>query len=135
MGPFKMASARVLSATVRQSKNLGTLVRCFSISQQRFATVEGEYENIVVEVVGEKENVGVISLNRPKALNSLCDALITDLENALNKFQNDPNIGAVVLTGKGKAFAAGADIKEMQDREFADVLGGGFLNKWNCLAE
>ena len=65
------------------------------------------YENIIVETVGEKNNVGLIRLNRPKALNALCNALFTDLEDALINFENDPTIGAIILTGSTKAFAAG----------------------------
>jgi enoyl-CoA hydratase len=66
------------------------------------------YENILVET---HENVGLIRLNRPKALNALCDALIRELGRALDGFEADDAIGAVVITGNDKAFAAGADIK------------------------
>ena len=86
------------------------------------------YENIIVETSGR---VGIIRLNRPKALNALCDALIRDLGGALDAFESDPNIGAVVLTGNEKAFAAGADIKEMKDRSYMDVYLQDFItNGW-----
>ena len=68
------------------------------------------YENILVETRG---NVGLITLNRPKALNALSAGLISDLGHALDACEADPNIGAVVITGSERAFAAGADIKEM----------------------
>jgi enoyl-CoA hydratase len=86
------------------------------------------YENILVETKGR---VGIIRLNRPKALNALCDALIRELGAALDAFEADTNIGAVVLTGSDKAFAAGADIKEMQSRSYMDVYLSDFItNGW-----
>jgi len=65
--------------------------------------------------------VGMIKLNRPKALNALCEELTKELSEALSKIQADDKIGCVVLTGSEKAFAAGADIKEMQSWEFLDI--------------
>ena len=70
------------------------------------------YDNILVETRGA---VGLITLNRPKALNALCDALVRELGRALDAFEADDAIGAVVITGSEKAFAAGADIKEMAE--------------------
>jgi enoyl-CoA hydratase/carnithine racemase len=60
-----------------------------------------------VDKKGEKQNVGVITLNRPKALNALCNALMVDVNNALDEFQKDDSVGAIVLTGSERAFAAG----------------------------
>ena len=71
------------------------------------------YANILVETHGR---VGLVRLNRPQALNALNGALIEELNQALGAFEADPAIGAMVLTGSDKAFAAGADIKEMQER-------------------
>jgi len=85
------------------------------------------YENILVETRGA---VGLITLNRPQALNALCDALIRELGQALDAFETDEAIGAIVLTGSDKAFAAGADIKEMQNRSFTDVYLGDFVKSW-----
>ncbi len=85
------------------------------------------YENILVEMRGA---VGLITLNRPKALNALCDALVRELSQALDAFESDAAIGAIVLTGSDKAFAAGADIKEMQGRSFIDVYLGDFVKTW-----
>ena len=77
---------------------------------------------ILVETNGR---VGLIRLNRPQALNALCDQLMEELGAQLQAFDADPAIGAVVLTGSEKAFAAGADIKEMKDRTFPleDFIG------------
>jgi enoyl-CoA hydratase len=72
-------------------------------------------EMILVETHGR---VGLIRLNRPQALNALCDRLMAELGAQLRTFDADPGIGAVVLTGSEKAFAAGADIKEMQPRSY-----------------
>jgi len=84
------------------------------------------YENILVETHGA---VGLIRLNRPKALNALCDALMTELGAALDAFEADDAIGAIVLTGSEKAFAAGADIKEMANLTFTDAYLGDFITK------
>ena len=84
------------------------------------------YSNILVETRGA---VGLIALNRPKSMNALCDALVRELGEALNAFETDAAIGAIVLTGSDKAFAAGADIKEMQNRGFVDVYLADFVTK------
>lgn len=86
------------------------------------------YENILVETQGA---VGIVRLNRPKALNALCAALIVELGRALDAFEADPAIGCVVLTGSEKAFAAGADIKEMASKTYMDVYLADFItNGW-----
>lgn len=79
--------------------------------------------------VEKKGRVGLIRLNRPQALNALCDELVRELGQALDAFEADSNIGALVLTGSEKAFAAGADIKEMKDRSFVDVLVSDFITQ------
>ena len=71
--------------------------------------------------------VGLIRLNRPQALNALCDQLMQELGHQLLAFDADPAIGAVVVTGSEKAFAAGADIKEMKDRSYPDVFLNDFI--------
>ncbi len=90
------------------------------------------YENILVETRG---NVGLITLNRPDALNALNSALIEDLYQALVAFEADDNIGCMVLTGSEKAFAAGADIKEMQTRDYMDVYLNDFISRWEKIAQ
>jgi enoyl-CoA hydratase len=91
------------------------------------------YQNILVERRGEKSDVGLITLNRPKALNALNDDLMRDVANALDELENDKQVGAIVLTGSTKAFAAGADIKQMEDLNFAKVVSGNFLSHWDRL--
>ena len=82
------------------------------------------YEHILVETRGA---VGLVTLNRPEALNALCAALIKELAEALDAFEADDAIGAIVLTGSDKAFAAGADIKEMSGRSYMDVYLSDFI--------
>lgn len=68
--------------------------------------------------------MGLVELNRPKVLNALCNGLMKEVINALNQFDNDPNVGSVVITGNEKSFAAGADIKEMQDATYSKWIAG-----------
>ena len=84
------------------------------------------YENIIV---GTRGRVGMITLNRPKALNALNDALMNELGEALAKFDADEGIGAIVIAGSDKAFAAGADIGAMKDRGYRDVYMGEFVTR------
>lgn len=84
------------------------------------------YENILVETRG---HVGIVTLNRPKALNALSAGLVRDLGLALDAFEQDVNVRAIVVTGNEKAFAAGADIKEMASQSFVDVYVGDFITK------
>ena len=90
------------------------------------------YENIIAE---KKGRVGLITLDRAKALNALNAALIAELEQALDSFEADDEVGAIVITGNDKAFAAGADIKEMQDKTFIDAYLGDFITRdWERIA-
>jgi enoyl-CoA hydratase len=84
------------------------------------------YEHVLAEKRGP---VGLITLNRPKALNALCAALIEDLGHALDDMEADGEIRAIVLTGSEKAFAAGADIKEMASKSYMDVYLADFITK------
>ena len=89
------------------------------------------YENILVE---KYDNVAVITLNRPQALNALCTPLTEELVQALDAIEDDDEIGCIVLTGSDKAFAAGADIKEMQSKTHMDAYLGDFISKsWERL--
>ena len=90
------------------------------------------YENILVRT--EADKIGVITLNRPKALNALNDALMDELGAALKAFDADDAIGCIVVTGSEKAFAAGADIAAMAKYGFADVYGGDFITRnWETI--
>jgi enoyl-CoA hydratase len=84
------------------------------------------YENIIVETRGA---VGLITLNRPKAMNALNAALMAELATALDAFEDDDGVGTIVITGSDKAFAAGADIKEMKDKSFMDAFLADFLTR------
>jgi len=89
------------------------------------------YENIIAET---RDNVGLIRLNRPKAMNALNGKLMRELGQALAKFDADEEIGAIVITGSEKAFAAGADIKEMQPKTFVDVFKEDFITaEWEAV--
>jgi len=87
-------------------------------------------EMILVETQGR---VGIIRLNRPAALNALCDQLMLELGEQLLAFDADPGVGAIILTGSAKAFAAGADIKEMQPRTYPAVALNDFIAKWEVI--
>ncbi|MBN7808558.1 enoyl-CoA hydratase [Agrobacterium rosae] len=90
-----------------------------------------DYETLIVE---KRDAVGVVTLNRPQALNALNSTLLKELRHILASFAADDSIGAVVITGSPKAFAAGADIKEMQSLDFVDVYLGDFLGGWDEVA-
>jgi enoyl-CoA hydratase len=89
------------------------------------------YQNILVETRGK---VGLVTLNRPQALNALNSALIAELNQALDAFEADEAIGCIVITGSEKAFAAGADIKEMQTKSYMDAYKGDFIGTWDRVA-
>ena len=90
-----------------------------------------EYQNILVEARGR---VGLVTLNRPKALNALNDVLMDELGAALLAFDADDGIGAIVITGSEKAFAAGADIGAMKDWSYMDVFKSEYISRnWETL--
>ena len=90
------------------------------------------YEHILVETHG---NVGLIILNQPKTHNALSSALVKDLRVALAGFEEDADIGAIVLTGSDKAFAAGADIKELLEKDYIGAFTEDFISTdWECIA-
>ncbi|MGY4726549.1 enoyl-CoA hydratase [Burkholderia pyrrocinia] len=91
------------------------------------------YENILVETRGR---VGLVTLNRPKALNALNDALMDELGDALKAFDADDGIGAIVVTGSEKAFAAGADIGMMATYSYMDVYRGDYITRnWETVRQ
>ena len=90
------------------------------------------YQNILVEYRGA---VALVTLNRPQALNALNEALIAELNEALNSAETDPEIGCSVITGSEKAFAAGADVKEMAEKIYMEAYLGKFLDGWTKVSE
>ncbi len=89
------------------------------------------YQNIIVETRGK---VGIIRLNRPQALNALNAALIGELTRAVQTFEADAGVACIIVTGSEKAFAAGADIKEMADKSYMDAFMGDFAANWDALS-
>ena len=90
------------------------------------------YETILVETRGP---IGLITLSRPQALNALNIQLIGELNQALGAFEADPQIAVIVLTGSERAFAAGADVKEMERMDFMAALQSDFIGPWQRVAE
>ncbi|WP_342359940.1 enoyl-CoA hydratase [Terrarubrum flagellatum] len=90
------------------------------------------YDTILVETRGK---VGLITLNRPQALNALSSVLIGEVNMALDAYERDEAIGCIVITGSPKAFAAGADIKEMQDKRYPDAYLEDFITSWDRVGQ
>jgi enoyl-CoA hydratase len=91
------------------------------------------YKFIIAEKI---DRVGKITLNRPDALNALCADLVKEVAQAVDAFEADDGVGCLLVTGSEKAFAAGADIKEMQSKSYMDVYLGDFITKdWERLAK
>jgi len=90
------------------------------------------YETLLLDIADDR--VATITLNRPQALNALNRQVLADLTAALDALEADDRVGAVLLTGSAKAFAAGADIKEMADKSYADVAGADLFAGWDRLA-
>lgn len=90
-----------------------------------------QFETVLVEI---EQRVGLIRLNRPEALNAINGQLIRDLSAALDALEADPEVGCIVLTGSERAFAAGADIKEMAAETYPGTMQKDFLGSWTRLA-
>lgn len=95
------------------------------------SSAEQSYQHIQLST--PRPGVGLITLNRPKALNALFTPLITELNTCTRALDADKSIGCIVVTGSAKAFAAGADIKEMAPKSFADAYGEDFIESWSDL--
>lgn len=126
MNTFRLTT-RPISRSYRAftQSSLPRVVRCFS--------TQGSYDNILIED-SERPGVTLIRLNRPKALNALSSDLFKELNDALKKCEEDPEVGAIVLTGSDKAFAAGADIKEMAPLTFSDAYANNFIASWSFMS-
>ncbi|KAK9780618.1 hypothetical protein SCAR479_02733 [Seiridium cardinale] len=119
-----LRSLRPIASRI-QAGTLPSAVRSFS------ATTARSYEYI--QTSEPKPGVGQVTLHRPKALNALSTPLITELNQALAEYQKSDSISVIILTGSQKAFAAGADIKEMQPLTFAEAYTGSFIESWSSL--
>jgi enoyl-CoA hydratase len=90
------------------------------------------FETITTE---QRGRVGIITLNRPKALNALNSQLMTEVVQAAQTYDTDTSVGAIVIAGSERAFAAGADIKEMADKSYVEMLSEDFFSAWSHLTE
>lgn len=90
------------------------------------------FETILTSI---ETNVGILTLNRPDAMNALNQQMMSEVKEVIIAWDNDPNVRAIVITGSDKSFAAGADIKEMLEVEFLDALDQNFLDEWTCIAK
>lgn len=94
--------------------------------------LKSEYQYILAE---QRGGVGLITLNRPKALNALCNGLLDDLIHAARVFDETDSVGAIVITGSEKAFAAGADIKEMSTQTFPNTYVKNMFRNWTDITK
>ncbi|CAF5006470.1 unnamed protein product, partial [Rotaria sp. Silwood1] len=90
---------------------------------------QNKYEYLLVNIKGKNSNVALVQLNRPKTFNCLCNGLMKELATVLQSLDQDEKIGCIVLTGSTRAFAAGADIKEMENQTLTQVLKSDFPNQ------
>lgn len=117
-----------MQALFRRAPTVSRTVPSLTRSSMRFYSNAAQYEMILVE---KKGKVGLITLNRPKALNALCGQLIAEVNSALKSFDKDTDVGSIVLTGSKKAFAAGADIKEMAEQTYVTQLASNMFASWD----
>ncbi|KAF9199927.1 hypothetical protein BGZ49_009901 [Haplosporangium sp. Z 27] len=111
------------------------LTRAFSVcspSLNAAAPTSPKLEYLLTETRGR---VAIITLHRPKALNALCNELFVELNQVMREYDNNKDIGAIVLTGSERAFAAGADIKQMKDRKFIENYSDDFLGHWTQITK
>lgn len=128
-------STKIVTSAMRGSAAMPARMQVMGASMRLYTTESAapQYTNILVE---KKEGgVGLITLNRPKALNALCDELIHELNDAARRFELDNEVGAIVLTGSKKAFAAGADIKEMSTKTYMDTYKNNMFSAWDNLTK
>ncbi|KAF9781331.1 enoyl-CoA hydratase [Thelephora terrestris] len=122
---------RVSSLSTKSRLSSPSLSR-LTFTVRSMTTGSSHYENLLIST--PHSGVELITLNRPKALNALNSALFVELNEALKKADEDANVGAIVITGSDRAFAAGADIKEMKDKEYSDVYKNKFLENWTLIS-
>ncbi|CAG9817856.1 unnamed protein product [Phaedon cochleariae] len=125
-------SARALGRIIIQkvlTENVHIKHKC-AANVRLLSTPSGNYEYINVTKTGSNGSVGLIQLNRPKALNALCNGLVNEVGQALDILEADSSVGAIVITGSEKAFAAGADIKEMANKTYSETYSENFTQNW-----
>lgn len=131
-------------AAARLTRTLSSAVKRTILSNGRTPIVglngarllsTAQYEEIIVDRRGADNSVGFIQFHRPKALNALRDSLMQEVIRALDEFEADSSVKSVVITGSERAFAAGADIKEMQGKDFAYTYGTNMLGEWGRIAK
>lgn len=129
---LKRTPLKVVAASYRATKSpfVGAL-RMFSSKTTDYSKLD--YENCTFEV--KDYGVGLVTIDRPAALNALCDALFHELDDIMTRMDEDRNIGAIVLTGSRKAFAAGADIKEMSSKLYPGTYYNDMLSWWENIAK
>mmetsp|Transcript_19522 Transcript_19522/g.21831 ORF Transcript_19522/g.21831 Transcript_19522/m.21831 type:complete len:282 (-) Transcript_19522:34-879(-) len=108
------------------------IMKQFTLAPQLGQEPTAGLANVKVEKRGR---VGIVTFNRPRSLNALCDALIADLGTALRQFEADMDVGCIIITGAGRAFAAGADIKEMKDKDFFLAHTFDHILPWQVVSE
>ncbi|KAJ9367498.1 hypothetical protein DTO282E5_7792 [Paecilomyces variotii] len=114
------------------SKTAVPLTSYLSRVGRPYSSAAPAYENILTET--PRPGVGLITLNRPKALNALSSSVFKEINDALSKYEEAKDIGAIIITGSEKAFAAGADIKEMAPLTFSSAFSNNFIAPWSHLA-
>ncbi|GAV08125.1 hypothetical protein RvY_17865-1 [Ramazzottius varieornatus] len=129
-GTYGCSEGFILRGATSGSRNLTTASKQATSPAEKIAT-EYQYENLLVEVKGAKRNVGFIQLHRPKKHNAISPALSKELRQALDIFEKDDAIGAIVYTGGERVFTVGADISVMEGFTFPGVFKTDFSLLWN----
>lgn len=130
-----MAASLVSVSTRLKAVTARCIASYFHCRQPSRLQTTGQFQNLLVERCGEKQNVGVVKLNRPRLLNALNDALMTELGVALRQLDQDNNIGCIIITGSDRAFSIGADIPEMSQKTHQDVMEQDFPSKFYCVSK
>ncbi|WVF71148.1 hypothetical protein IAT40_005945 [Kwoniella sp. CBS 6097] len=129
-----MLSRTSISTLTRASSSTTTLIKPTLTLSLRTMSSSSSTDQLVIPSRSSSNKVAILTLNRPKALNALSTPLFNALNAELEKLEVDDGVRAIVITGGEKVFAAGADIKEMKDKEFAEAYTTNFLGSWNRLA-
>ncbi|KAG0277823.1 putative enoyl-CoA hydratase, mitochondrial [Linnemannia exigua] len=119
-------------ARASAAKPLARAFSAYTPAQNAVAPASPKLEYLLTETRGR---VALVTLHRPKALNALCNGLFVELNQVLKEFDNNKDIGSIVITGSERAFAAGADIKEMKDRQFIENYVEDFLGHWTQITK